>query len=185
MIINFHLPDLPEEVAGVAGYLDVFKVVEGVSHPAMGWNELSKYLSDILLDFEEGSRRAAELLLKLGGSFVRDASLVSVIPQNLLEKEGLVNRLGKYLIPISAGEFCRMLSKGMIIKAITGKGRLVELESLIGFYELRNRCRYMRPCRDPSVVYVAKALSEVQTLNSVEAFVTKLNYMEGVGLEHR
>ncbi|MCD6323570.1 MAG: CRISPR-associated helicase Cas3' [Desulfurococcales archaeon] len=177
--INLHLPELPEVVKGV-GYLEAFQSVEcGMKEVPLN---LHHHLSDILMDFDSGSRRAAELLRDLGGSFIRDASLTSVVPENLLT-DNIREVLKECAVPVSAIELCRMLTEGKIKEAIMSDHRIVELKSLQMFNELLGACRRIRLCDQVSVVWAARKLTEFQTLNGVEAFITSARYVEGVGLE--
>ncbi len=185
---NLHLPEIPEGFEGV-GYLQAFKpgvnegIVEGVEAV-----ELPKYLKDILLDFEQGSKRAAELLRRLGGSFIREASLTSVIPSNLLKgNRDLKAVLKEASIPVSSGELCRMLREDYVAGVVTERDYFSreKLSSLIMFRKLMNSCKDLRKCSSEGMIKVARDLMDFQNLNGVVAFVTSLNYREGIGLEFK
>ncbi len=120
--VNLHLPEVPSnlrEARPRPGYGDLLARTyawEGRVGRLVS-RKLLANMEDIVTDYMKGSWRAAELLKELGGSFIRDSTLIPVIPESLVSRSEDVLKLS---VPVASSTFLKLCKSCRVVGAVIG-----------------------------------------------------------------
>lgn len=178
--VNLHLPIAPADKP--QGYSTLLQKAYAGSGLGARERRLIAVMDDIVTDYMRGSRRAAELLMGLGGSLVRDSTLVPLIPENLArEAAGDPKRLAELTIPSSPATLLKLHGEGRVVAAVAG-GEIVEpLPDSVR--ELLSRAA--KHLRGGRTALALKQLVRATAGSGLDAFVVNAPYdvREGLRLE--
>lgn len=181
-LVSLHLPEVPGSLPGTQprpGYGDVLASTyawEGRAGRLVSRRLLTN-MEDIVTDYMRGSRRAAELLNGLGGSFVRDSSLIPVIPEKLVRGSGDVLENS---VPVSLPTFLGLYRSRKVVGAVIGS----EVTSLPeGVVHALKATLSSRGRRDVVSAGILRRLISAIVCSGVNAFVVRAEYDSREGLK--
>ncbi len=128
-----------------------------------------------MTDYMRGSRRAGELLYRLGGSLIRNSALIPVIPEGAVSEGLSINELRRRSVPLSTSTLLKSIDR--VSGAVGCSGELIDARTI--------RKRLSVALRDYRSRRTVKALREVlramMTLG-INAFVVRADYSCEEGL---
>ncbi len=185
--VNLHLPRVPQGLPDITpkpGYGSVLS--DAYSHilNALRGRELRliSRMEDIVTDYMKGSRRAAELLTELGGSFIRDSTLAPVIPEGLAGRDGGSGGLMRYVIPATPSTLLRLHKAGKVVGVVTDAGLIKPLPQHVK-EQLNKALRYWGNGRAWGVAAALRCITKVTACLGVNAFVVRAEYDSREGLK--
>ena len=184
--VNLHLPEVPRGLLGPApkpGYAEV--LINAYSN-ALSEDvplRLIAVMEDIVTDYMRGSRRAAELLNELGGSFVRDSTLVPIIPEGLVKSvKDEPRKLLELTIPATPSTLLRLHKSGKVVGTVTDAGLEEGLPPHVK--DLLDRAlKYWGSGREWGLVAALRCIVKATACLGINAFVVRAEYDPREGLK--
>jgi len=161
--LNFHLP---------SSYESLINSVYVENNFSIDTKEVNDFIR-LLMNLERGSVRAFDKFYELEGSFVRDSTIIPVVPEDIvmphIEDESVsidLKELNRFIVPISFGLVKKMNIKYALVKQRDlekSESRLFIREIQYPFSNVKSLLKYMWKF-------------------SVEAFMVKASYDDKLGL---
>ncbi len=184
--VNLHLPEVPRGLLGTIskpGYAEVLISAYSNTLSEDVPLRLIAVMEDIVTDYMRGSRRAAELLNELGGSFIRDSTLVPIIPEELTKPvKDEPRKLLELTIPVTPSTLLRLHKSGKVVGTVTDAGLDEGLPPHVKNL-LDRALKYWGSGREWGFTATLRCVVKATTCSGINAFVVRAEYDPREGLK--